>query len=407
MEEKINTTFVYASEYEDYVNSKDNISPESVVIIDEKGKEKLITQRKEFNFIPSDGKDGYFLQYDKENGTKWTELVNDNAFELVNLGEGINNYATQSTKGGCSASAKLAYAEGNKTNATGESSHSEGENTEANGRYSHAEGNGTKAVGSISHAEGASTKANGDSSHAEGCYTEANGYCSHAEGEHTVAKGNYSHTEGYYTEALNYHEHAGGRYNVSHTNGTNEIDYNSPENTIHSVGVGDYKERKNAFEIMRNGDTYVLGVGGYNGVDINEAKTLQEVINGIPEEVINGIHEAPTGNYIRSIKQNGGYITYESTNFRTGDTDEYPINFKTINSQPIFGSGDIKIESGSGVEFPDGEVGQVLTKTENGVEFKNLPSNDGISLQRITRAEYNAKFDAGTLDDNTLYLITG
>lgn len=68
---------------------------------------------------------------------------------------------------------------------------------------------------------------------------------------------------------------------------------------------------------------------------------------------------------------------------------------------------DIEVSGGSNVEFPDGEPGQVLTKTSTGVEFKNLPGTDGISLLRITRDEYNVMFEADTLDNNTLYLITG
>lgn len=61
----------------------------------------------------------------------------------------------------------------------------------------------------------------------------------------------------------------------------------------------------------------------------------------------NGIEWAdlPTliGNYIQEITQEGGMIKYTSTNFRTGNSDEKQINFKTINGQSVFGVDDIKI----------------------------------------------------------------
>lgn len=416
--EKIKSIFVYASDYDEYKDNKDNIDAESVVFIEEKGKEKIITQNKEFNFIPSDGKNGQVLQYDSENGVKWVEMVNDNAFELIKFKEG---YGTKSTQNNCNvgangsfavgnntkASGRGSYAEGNSTSSSGEGSHAEGGVTEASGGYSHAEGWNTTASGYNSHAEGDGTKASNHYSHAEGYYTEASGEYSHAEGgstksigngshaegSYTVANGYYSHAEGSSTNTNNYSEHAQGRYNVS-----NKLtdDFGSPGNTHSSIGIGINNLRpKNAQEVMQNGDFYVIGIGGYDGTNIDSAKTVQEVVNENP---------VPTGNYIQEIKQNGGYITYKSTNFRTGGTDEKTINFKTINGEPVFGAGDIKV-SGGGAEFPDGVEGQVLTKTKTGVEFQN--PNGGIILLRITRDEYNSKFDAGTLDDNTLYLITG
>ena len=49
-------------------------------------------------------------------------------------------------------------------------------------------------------------------------------------------------------------------------------------NTIHSVGIGSSSERKNAVEVMQNGDVYVLGVGGYDGKEISSAATLKDAI---------------------------------------------------------------------------------------------------------------------------------
>lgn len=58
-------------------------------------------------------------------------------------------------------------------------------------------------------------------------------------------------------------------------------------------------------------------------------------------------------------------------------------------------------------QLPEGTVGQILTKTDEGVEWQDVPSIDGLSLVRITRADYDAQYLAGTLDEDTLYVITG
>jgi hypothetical protein len=42
--------------------------------------------------------------------------------------------------------------------------------------------------------------------------------------------------------------------------------------TIHSVGIGTSEDdRKNAHEIMKNGDHYIYGIGGYDGANYSEA----------------------------------------------------------------------------------------------------------------------------------------
>jgi len=69
-----------------------------------------------------------------------------------------------------------------------------------------------------------------------------------------VAIGNQSHAEGLMTIAKAQGEHAGGMFNESHSG-------------ICSIGIGSDGDRKNAFEIMRNGDTYLYDVGGYQGTN--------------------------------------------------------------------------------------------------------------------------------------------
>ena len=169
-------------------------------------------------------------------------------------------------------------------------------------------GTANVASGDYSHAEGSGTNATGSRSHAEGYNTTASGGCSHAEGSNTTARGMYSHAEGSNTNALNPYEHAEGEFNVSNTGATEDLQ------TRHSVGIGAYPStRKNAHEIMVNGDHYIYGLGGYDGTNAisEDSKTLQEVINGKQDTLVSG------------------------------------TSIKTINGESLLGSGDIEITGGS------------------------------------------------------------
>ena len=131
------------------------------------------------------------------------------------------------------------------------------------------------------------TTASGLDSHAEGNSTKASGTASHAEGTNTIASGEFAHSEGYQTNAKNKSEHAEGHYNVSHKVSDT---YGDAGNTQHTIGIGrGSKSRKNAFEIMQNGDMYVLGIGGYKGsatkVQNASIKTLQEYITSLEARI--------------------------------------------------------------------------------------------------------------------------
>ncbi len=112
---------------------------------------------------------------------------------------------------------------------------------------------------------------------------EASGEYSHAEGHATIASGNYSHGEGRGTQTTNEAEHAEGRYNKSNT-GSEDA-----QKTHHSVGIGTLDtDRKNAWEVMVNGDAYLYGVGGYDGANAldEDVKTVQKVISSLQEPTI-------------------------------------------------------------------------------------------------------------------------
>lgn len=83
--------------------------------------------------------------------------------------------------------------------------------------------------------------------------------------------GDYSHGEGIDPWTSNEGEHAEGKYNKSN------------DGTISSVGIGTAdNDRKNAFEIMQNGEVYIIGVGNYDGTNAGGAgvSTLQSSIGG-------------------------------------------------------------------------------------------------------------------------------
>lgn len=182
--------------------------------------------------------------------------------------EGVNTKATQ----------RGSHAEGRDTYAAGQYSHAEGRETEAF-YASHAEGRGSKATGDVSHAEGLGTYAIGDHTHAEGQNTHAVGLNAHAEGLRGWANGQHSHAEGVDTVTSNTAEHAEGKFNKS-----NKADgsFGSAGNTLHSIGIGtSASDRKNAFEVMQNGDAYLLGVGGYDGKNPAASKAVQQVIGAL------------------------------------------------------------------------------------------------------------------------------
>lgn len=208
------------------------------------------------------------------------------------------------------ASGKFAHAEGARmagfdpTTASGNGSHAEGQSTLASGKCAHAEGEITKAIADSCHSEGQRTIASAIGAHAEGCWwnndpndlTTASGRGSHAEGGATKAIGDCAHSEGIKTTAQNETEHAEGQFNVSHKATTT---YGNAGNTQHSIGIGTSSNaHKNALEIMQNGDCYIYGIGGYQGVDtsVQDAtiQTLQTYISSLESRIYALEHPATT-----------------------------------------------------------------------------------------------------------------
>lgn len=283
-------------------------------------------------YVFDETKGSLAIKYKQDDGDGG-QIVSNSATGLGAVAEGYKtqatgDYGSHAEGTNTVASGAASHAEGNAATAIGTGAHAEGYKTQATGKYSHVEGDYTIASSRDAHAEGWYTNATGRAAHAEGLYTDATGYSSHAEGWgletlHNLASGDGSHAEGIGTKAINkgahaegygseqapntasgygshvegcltlaqnQSEHAEGSANVSHkasdTNG-------DAGNTQHSIGIafgdntGTY--RKNAVEVMQNGDMYVLGIGGYQGTNtkVQDAsiKTLQEYIASLEARI--------------------------------------------------------------------------------------------------------------------------
>ena len=238
--------------------------------------------------------------------------------------------------GQTTASGEQAHTEGSMTIASGGFSHAEGGRTTAFNQASHSEGTDTMAYGISAHAEGKGniTELTGITWNVNSkiltnntninveignilCFNSttdeyrrvisktdteiilndtlpfssddvwyigvitgvAYGNYSHSEGINTNAYGYSSHTEGEGTQTNNKSEHAQGVYNISNTG--LDIDMRT---TLYSIGIGDSIERRNAHEVMNNGDTFIVGIGEYDGTNPYEAQTLQKVVNSKVEK---------------------------------------------------------------------------------------------------------------------------
>lgn len=148
-------------------------------------------------------------------------------------------------------------------------------------------------IGERSVAEGYEVTASGTTSHAEGDSTTAYGNSAHAEGLLSTAWGSNSHAEGYDTQTQNSSEHAQGRCNLSHTGA------NAADQTISSIGIGGgNRDRKNAVETMKDGKTFIYGLGGYDGTNpTNGVKDLVAAIEGRLDNT--GLHN--NGGTLRAV----------------------------------------------------------------------------------------------------------
>lgn len=157
-------------------------------------------------------------------------------------------------------------------NTAGYRSRSSGHNNKVSGKYSSADGANNTVSSDYANAEGVGNTASGNASSTEGSNNITTGQSAHTEGASNKNNAAAGHVEGYKNTAQNDSEHAEGRYNISHTGES------AAEKTRHSIGIGTNEERKNAVEVMENGDMYVIGAGGYDGTNPGTGKTIQAIL---------------------------------------------------------------------------------------------------------------------------------
>lgn len=181
--------------------------------------------------------------------------------------------------------APQAHVEGSTNFAGSKNAHVEGfQNRLENGsRNSHAEGenNNIKAGAHVSHAEG------GDNTNNGAAYA-------HVEGKSNVANNGATggHIEGLNNTINNEAEHAAGHWNLS-----------TPGKTHYSVGIGSASDRKNAYEIDKQGNIYMVGVNGYDGRNASGSNSLQNMLNQdhvieVPKENLNLTYTRQNGRWL-------------------------------------------------------------------------------------------------------------
>ena len=264
-------------------------------------------------------------------------------------------------------------------------------------------GTGTKSIknakipgtasGDYSVCEGYNATASGGLSHAEGSITTAGGAAAHAEGNYTNAGGDYSHAEGDNTKTLNASEHAQGSYNVS--NKTNS-GFGNAGNTIHSIGIGTSNyNRKNAVEVMQNGDAYLYGVGLYDGTNYSSASTLQSVINNAGGDT----------NVIETVKVNSTALTPDAN--KAVDVT-VPIEVINLGTDPVSAPSGTFAKCQAAISAERTVALRVVDSEDNEVYYYYLHSTDaqysgnwhGLYFSRVS-GNYIFYYSLGTSDSLT------
>ena len=179
----------------------------------------------------------------------------------LGYGNTASDFCSAAIGHSCTSSKDYSFASGDRTASTGIASTAMGMLTTASQNYATSLGYHTTASGLSALATGHYSKASGYYSTAFGYYTEATGVFSNASGYYTISPGVYSSANGKNTRSQSFCSFAVGRYNLDEGDSANWVE----TDPLFTVGNGTGSlNRSNAFEVKKNGNTYVsgnLGVG--------------------------------------------------------------------------------------------------------------------------------------------------
>ena len=158
------------------------------------------------------------------------------------------------------------------------------------------------------------------------------------------SNGNFSFSSGNYTRTENTNEFAAGALNKSNIGDTDA------DKTRFSIGIGaNAVNRKNALEVMSNGDTYLCGIGDYDGTNPNNAYTIKDVIDHKQDILVSG------------------------------------QNIKTVNMQSLVGSGNISIPTEKDYAANNPNSSQYIQNRPGGYDYTLYYEDiefDAITLSR-------------------------
>lgn len=248
-----------------------------------------------------------------------------------------------------------------------------------------------------------------------------------AEGNTTQANGDFSHAEGYSTKANNQSEHASGQYNVS-SSGSSAFGYSG--NTLFSVGNGTADDaRHNAFEIMQNGDIYIVSGGtniklqdniGGGGGSITVDQVLDNTTSASTNPVSSkAVYDAVTDN---ELVWTNAYVTLsgvvsshtENTNIHLANGDREKIDsIGTLSGTVTAHTADTNIhltttEKGqlhthSNKTYIDGITGTIGTMAyEDKTSYSSATEVNNALSAKVNSATYT-----GHTADTTVHFTTG
>lgn len=208
--------------------------------------------------------------------------------------------------------------------------------------------------------------------------------------------GVFSTINGYATETNNFGETAVGILNKSTLDPdtfTSPDVVTSSKATLFSVGNGSDNVRKNAFEIKANGDTYINGVGGYDGTNSEDATSVGESIQSV-QDSSNKFAEDIESIHIEKSATGDTYVLKVAGEDRGAITNESGVSFTPGNGLQLVDTNlSVKID-------PTSE--SYLTAEQDGLKISGIDAKFGDYLP-LTGGTVTGSITVGNL--NNLYTI--